>query len=136
MSLPFVELILQRGKGDCGIAALAMLLGRSYEDVFAVAITKSLRNPHQTGMYTRQLQAAAKRLGSKLRLKRTWDIESSVGLLTVEKVNRQADDFAQHLVLLKFGLIFDTDGTIWEPADYMEQQGFRPVSILVEDGDQ
>jgi hypothetical protein len=135
MSTPFVELILQRVKGDCGIAALAMFLGKSYEDVFAAAITKRFPRPHVGGMYTRQLQAVAKKFGCRLVLKRAWDEETACGLLTIEKVNKQPEDFAQHLVLLKFGLIFDTDGTIWEPADYYEQQGFRPVSLLVEEED-
>ena len=64
---PFVETIKQRGKADCCIAALAMLLGRTYEDVLAAAITKKHPQPHATGMYTlRQLQATARRLGIAL----------------------------------------------------------------------
>lgn len=133
MSLPFVNLQIQRGRGDCGIAALAMLLGRSYEDVFAAAVTRKYRNPHESGMYSAQIVKAAKRLGTTLTLRRTWDLESSCGLLTVDKINKQPDDYPQHLVLLKFGLIFDTDGTVWEPELYFEQNGFRPVSIFVEE---
>lgn len=133
MSLPFVELVIQRSKADCGIAVLAMLLGKAYEDVFAVAITDKHRTPHRTGMYTRQLQEVSRRMGTRLVLRRTWDLESSTGLLAVEKVDRQPDEFAQHLVLLKFGLIFDTDGTVWEPEFYFEKQGFRPISLLAEE---
>jgi hypothetical protein len=132
MSLPFVNLVIQRGKADCGIASLAMLLGLQYEDVFAVAITKKYPSPHHRGMYSRQIIATAKRLGTTLTLRRTWDLESSCGLLTVEKTDKQPDEFAQHLVLLKFGLIFDTDGIVWECDDYFRQLGFRPVSIFVE----
>ncbi len=133
MSLPFVELVIQRGKGDCGIAALAMLLGRPYEDVFAAAITRTCQKPHHSGMLTRQIQAAAARLGIVLILRRSWDLESSAGLLTVEQTEPKPDEFTQHLVLLKFGLIFDTDGTVWEPETFFEQQKFRPVSLLVEE---
>lgn len=136
MSLPFVELILQRSTADCGITALAMLLGRPYEDVFVAAITKKYRQPHKAGMYARQIQELSRRLGTKLVLKRTWDLENSCGLLTVEKIDKTEQDFAQHLVLLKFGLIFDTDATCWEPDFYFEKQGFKPVSILVEMGEE
>lgn len=135
MSLPFVELVIQRGRADCGIAALAMLIGRSYEDVFAASVTSKYRTPHLGGMCTSQLQQLARRLGSALTLKRTWDLEASCGLLTVEKLDKQKTDFAQHLVLLKFGLIFDTDGTVWEPELYFSQQKFRPVSLLIEEED-
>lgn len=135
MSLPYVALVLQRDKGDCGIAALAMLLGRSYEDVFAASISKKFRTPHTAGMYTRQLKATARKLGSKLLFKRAFDLESSCGLLTVEKIDKQPDEFAQHLVLLKYGLIFDTDGTVHEPDFYFDQQKFRAVSILIEEGE-
>lgn len=133
MSLPFVELVPQQERADCGIAALAMLLGKRYLDVYAAAVTKAYPHPHTTGMYTRQLQQVAARFGVTLALRRTWDLENDCGLLTVEKIDRQPDEYAQHLVLLKFGLVFDTDMTVWEPADYFEMQGFRPVSILVEE---
>lgn len=133
-ALPFVELVIQRAAGDCGIAALAMFLNQSYETVFAATITKKCKTPHLTGMYTRQLQRAARRFGTTLVLKRTWDVETVCGLLTLDKVDKQPDDFPQHLVLLKWGLVFDpADGTIWELDDYCEQQKFRPVSILVSD---
>jgi hypothetical protein len=132
VSLPFVNLQLQRGRGDCGIAALAMLLGQSYENVFAAAVTRKYRKPHEVGMYSKQIVQAARRLGTRLVLRRTWDLETSCGLLTVERLNKAVDEFSQHLVLLKFGLVFDTDGTVWEPELYFEQHGFRPVSIFME----
>lgn len=132
-SLPFVNMILQRGKADCGIAALAMYLGKDYEEVLIAASKSSRRNPLSSGMYSDHLIATAKRFKTTLVLHRSWDLESTCGLLTVEKVEPGPDDFAQHLVLLKFGLIFDTDGTIWSPDDYFELQKFRPVSIFVEE---
>lgn len=131
---PFVETVKQRGKADCCIAALAMLLGRTYEDVLAAAITKKHPQPHATGMYTlRQLQATARRLGIALHLRRTWDFETSTGLMTMEKIDPTTADFAQHVVLLKFGLIFDTDGFVWEPEMFCQILKFRPVSLLVEE---
>lgn len=133
MSLPFVELVIQHSAGDCGLATLAMYLGKPYEDVLLAAVSKKAPNPHIGGMMTRQIVRAAKRLGTRFILRRSWDIENDCGLLTVEKLERKPDEFAQHLVLLKWGLIFDTDGTVWEPDLYMTQHGFRPVSLLVEE---
>lgn len=132
MSLPFVELVLQRSKGDCGVAALAMLLGRTYEDVLSAAVTKRNAKPHVGGMFTRQLQRIARRLDARLLLRRAWDLEVSCGLLTVERTEKLPDEFQQHLVLLKFGLVFDTDGSVWEPETYFAQHGFKPVSLLEE----
>jgi hypothetical protein len=135
VSLPFVKIELQQGVADCGITALAMLLGRSYLDVLTAAITKKHPRPHQAGMHTRQVQAVAKRLGVSLVLRRSWDLEASCGLLSVEKMGAKPDEFNFHMVLLKFGLIFDTDGTVWEPDDYFQTEKFRPVSLLVEQED-
>ena len=131
MLLPFIELIPQRDKGDCGIAALAMFLGKSYEDVFAKAITKCHPKPHVTGMYTRQLKDVAKRLGVTLSLKRSWDLETDCGLLSVEKIDKKDDEFPQHILLLRFGLLFDTDTTVWEPDAYFAVNSYRPISLLV-----
>jgi len=131
-SLPFVTLVLQRQGSDCGLATLAMLLGLSYEDVLAAAVTRRRAKPHVGGMYTREITALARRLGTPLAFKRTWDLETDCGLLTIEKTKiTSADAFTQHLVLLKFGLVFDTDGTVWEPETYFAQHSFRPISLLV-----
>lgn len=130
--LPMVGLVLQRGVADCGIAALAMYLGLSYEDVFAAVVTKAKPKPHQGGMTCRQVQSAACRFGVRLLLRRSWDLETSCGLLTVDKIEPKPDEFSQHLVLLRFGLIFDTDATVWEPETYFAQHRFKPVSLLAE----
>lgn len=129
-ALPFVELVLQRSTGDCGIAALAMLLGLPYEDVFAALVTPTYPKPHRVGLMTRHVKQAAKRLGVSLALRRVWDLDESTGLLTVERNTPDAEQFKQHLVLLKFGLVFDTDGKAWEPETYFAQHDFKPVSLL------
>lgn len=130
MSFPFVNITLQQGKGDCVIAALAMLLNRPYLDVFAAAVP--YRIPHHTGMMSDAILATAETLGAPLVLRRAWDLDSDCGLLVIEKVKRTRKDFPQHVVLLKWGLLFDSDGTVWEPDDYFRLQGFRPVSMFVE----
>jgi len=120
---------------NIGLEALAMLIGHSYEDIFAKTVSKSCPTPHLSGMKTRDIVRVAKKFQVVLRLLRTWDLENSTGLLTVERLHKEKDEFEQHLVLLKFGLIFDTDGTVWEPETYFSQHEFRPVSILIEEGE-
>lgn len=133
MSLPYVELVLQSSTADCGIAALAMLAGKRHEDVLTAAVTRKHPAPHKGGMTTRQIVQLAARLKIRLSLRRSWDLENDVGLLTVEKVDKQPDEFAQHIVLLKWGLVFDSDGVVLEPEFFFTSQGFRPVSLLVEE---
>ncbi len=130
-TLPFVELIMTRGHADCGIVALAMFLQQSYENVLAAMVTKRHRTPHHHGLLTREIVAAAKRFDVTLVLKRAWDTEEDTGLLTVERIKLDPKEFAQHIVLLKFGLIFDNDGKVWEPETYYKQHKFKPVSLLV-----
>ena len=132
--LPYVELVLQQSPADCGIAALAMLLGRKYADVFAAAITKSDPDPHNLGMSIAAIKATAKRLGTTLRLSTHWDLETSCGILKMKYLKKRKGA-RYHVLLLKFGLLFDTDGTVWEPDVYFSTFHFTPVSIftVVED---
>lgn len=131
---PYVRLVSQRAKGDCGLAALAMYFGLSYEEVFCAAhCRKRDRDVRETGMYTKDFLRIAKRLGRVLLLRRKVDLDEDTGILTIERTEPQEECFLQHVVLLRFGLIFDTDGMIWEPQDYMDMLNFRPLSLLTED---
>ncbi len=132
MTLPYLKMIPQQGKADCGVVCLAMLLGKPYLEVYAAAHGRRRPHPEIIGMDTLQLKQAAKKFGITLALKRSWDPDTACGLLTVEKIDRGPHDFQYHLVLLKFGLIFDTDLTVWEPDVYYSTQKFRPVSLIVE----
>ena len=129
--LPFVDIEMTRNQGDCGIVALAMFLGQKYNDVLCACVTKAHPRPHWNGLMTREIVACAKKFGVQLRLLRTWDMEEACGLLTVERLNPTPDSFVQHLVLLKFGLVFDTDGQVWEPDVYFAQHDFKPMTLLV-----
>lgn len=129
--LPYVELVIQQGFADCGIASLAMLTGRPYADVLTSAVTTQKAAPHKGGMKTKQIIATAARLGLKMALRRTFDIEQDCGLLSVERITPKVNQWMQHMVLLKWGLVFDTDGKVWEPDVFFVQHGFRPLSLLV-----
>lgn len=131
MSLPFVNLVLQQERGDCGIAAFAMLTGQKYADVLCAAVSTKYPKPHNSGMLSRQLHALARKFGLVLELRRAWNMDEDAGLLSVERTTPKPDKFLQHMVLLKWGLVFDTDGTVWEPDVYLAQHGYRSLSLLV-----
>ena len=110
-----------------------MYLGVPYEDVLGAAVTITRRSRvHHSGMFTREMKRVAAKLGIALTLHRRVDIEVDEGILSVASPNRQE----QHTVLLKAGLIFDGDGTVWEPHVFLAHYHYAPISLLVRDEDQ
>lgn len=103
-----------------------MALNLPFEDVLgaAVKVTNSGR-VHHTGMTTAQIKATAKRLGVILRLRRHVDLDEDEGIVIL------ADATEAHAALLKSGLIFDGDGTVWEYAVYLKDKHYRVLSLLV-----
>lgn len=129
--LPFVDMEVTRNVGDCGVVAIAMFLGQKYNEVLCACVTPTHKRPHHAGLLTREIVACCKRFGVALRLLRTWEMEEACGLLTVERIHPEPGGFVQHLVLLKWGLIFDSDGQVWEPDTYFVQHDFKPMTLLV-----
>ncbi len=127
---PVVQIQVQRAPGDCAICALSMYLGTSYENVLGAAVSTTKRSRiHHVGMFTREMKRTAAKLGIPLTLRRGFDVDTDEGVLAV------ADGDKQHAVLLKAGLIFDGDGTVWEPETFMAHYHYKPVSLLVRDED-
>lgn len=104
-----------------------MLLGVPYEDVLGAAVkTTGGSRVHHAGMQTRDMKRTAKKLGVTLTLHRSIDLENDEGVLSVARAKDDA-----HAVLLKAGLIFDGDGTVWLPDVFLAATGYRPLSLLV-----
>jgi hypothetical protein len=127
--LSVIRFVGKQASSDCGIAALAMYLGKTYEDVLTVAamVTKN-KTVHRSGVFATELVRIAQQMHMTLIQKRTWDIENAFGVLFVDmnKGNR-------HAVLLKDGLIYDPDDlTIWDAEVYFEQQDCKPQLLLTE----
>ena len=120
---PVIQLIAQRTENDCVIATLAMYLGLSYEDVL-VAAAQIDQKAHHRGLYVPQIERVAKILGVRLRRKKTWDLEMSEGILSVEGKSES------HVVVLKAGLIFDTNSCVWEPSVYFLNEHYTPMLLL------
>lgn len=123
---PIMQMQVQRSPGDCGVCALSMALNLPFEDVLAAAVkaTNSGR-VHHTGMTTAQIKRTAARLKQPLRLRRHVDLEDDEGVLVM------GNDDEQHAAVLKGGLIFDGDGTVWESAVYLKERKYRVLSLLV-----
>lgn len=68
-------------------------------------------------MYVPQLRRIAKALGVRLAMRRHFDVETAEGILHIS--HREGD----HVAFLKAGLVFETDGTVWEPDVYRIYQG-------------
>jgi hypothetical protein len=116
------RVIVQREQSDCGVAALASYLGMSYEDVLrAVAVED--RNQGRCGLWVRTMKRIASILGHTLRQRRAIDWEDGYGLLLLP----------DHVVVLRNGLVFDGDGTIWDADAYLSNRGLtqRDCDFLV-----
>ena len=62
-----------------------------------------------------------------LRLVRAVDLENAHGILCIG-----AEKFDNlHLVILREGLIVDTDATLWDADLYLETYKAKPLSLLV-----
>ena len=115
MSAPILRVCVQRETNDCAVAALAMLLGRSYEDVLR-AVTVSDKMQGRTGLWTKTMQRIARRLGFTLRVRRLTDLDA-YGIIRLY----------DHAVVLRSGLIINPgDGTIWDADAYLSNYGVTP----------
>jgi hypothetical protein len=117
---PIIQIQLQRELADCAVASLAMLLGESYEDVLRVVTTID-RSQGKRGLWTRTLQRIAKQLGHTLRIKRTFDLESDYGLLRLP----------DHAVILRNGLVIDTNATLWDADAYLSSRKLKPEHCVL-----
>lgn len=110
MSAAVLRVMTQREPCDCAIAALAMYLGESYEDVLRVATTND-RHQGKKGLWRRTMLRMAARLGHTLRVTQAIDWEEDYGVLRLPA----------HAVVLRNGLVID-DGNIWDVDAYLANQ--------------
>jgi hypothetical protein len=124
---PVMQVVIQRHMNDCAVACLAMLLGLSYEEV----LVAFRHNVIVQGAKTRHIQHAAKRLGHRLRWQRYYSVdEGDTGLLAMDSDRWRM----HHLAVLKDGLIFDTDASVWDQDVYLATHKARTLSLLVLEG--
>ena len=122
-----LRMVPQRTEGDCTIVALAMFLGENYEDVLAMAAASQDFQVHHDGMYNRQVKQVAECFGVHLVEKHKWDEEEADGILSLKNPKTHAC----HVVVLRYGLIFDGDLGVWEPSVYYQHTGYKAWGILI-----
>jgi hypothetical protein len=83
-------------------------------------------------MFTSQILRTATALGVTLRRKRVFDTETDQGIVIIVYEREQEDD---HVMVLREGLLFDTDLSVWEPATYKATKHVRLTELLWKDGD-
>lgn len=120
-----------RGKHDCGVATLAMLLGRTYEEVLLVAGRIS-PNVLKKGLYSSDLVKIAGEFGSKLsRTTTPIDLEESTGILGLRFPTER-----EHFTFLTNGLMFDPqdENVVWDAILYVKKHKVVVVDLLEEEG--
>lgn len=125
MESPVLKIVLQRGDADCCIAALAMYLGRTYEDVLGVA-AQLHPEVHKRGMWIREVKAVAIALGTPLRVRRKWDMDTASGIMSLDSTKYTE----AHVVVLRAGLVFDTDGCVWDPDVFFVVNNYKAQTLL------
>ena len=129
---PVVLVRPQHTEGDCAIAALAMLLHVSYEDVLALA-AQTLKRPHERGLFLNEIERLTVALGHRLkRVRRGYDIDSDTGILGVRS------KAYSHVVVIREGVLIDpVDGEVWfDPSAYIDaiEGTHGPLLRYVEEG--
>lgn len=117
-----VQIIPQRTTKDCGVCCVAMFLGVSYEKALL-----AFGDVLDTGVTMRQIKAAAKKLGRPLTLARSIDLETDTGILALRGKHWPSD----HVVVLREGVIVDTDATVvFDIDEFLAVHEARPLSLL------
>ena len=120
-----MRLVLQRGIGDCGLAALATLTEQSYEDVFIEAAKVDRKRRGKSGLFLTTLVAIAKRMGIVLvqtKPPASWDDTDGLLMVTWAEGSRHEVGTA-HLVALADGVVVDPfDGLIVPPDEYLARE--------------
>lgn len=129
-----MRLVLQRGIGDCGIAAICTLAELSYEDVYIAAAKVDTQHRCKSGAQWTQLRQIAKAIGLTARLKRRPVLDEDEGLLAVQWLptsKHYGGAFGWHLVALAHGVIADpADGMVLPPDEYLSRSHAAAGALL------
>lgn len=93
---------------DCALLALAFYLGEPYDDVLRT-VARLDPDMGKKGLTTRQIKEVAKAMGHPLRIKRTVNFDDDYGIVL----------WVDHANVIRNGLLFESNGTVWDPTDYM-----------------
>lgn len=126
----FIEPMVQKDSGDCGIACIHMLSGRSYTDVVKAAPHHSYKH----GMTMKQIVETAATVGLTLRHRRKYDLSDDRGILGLipDPTHNGKTKRDEHVVLLLEGHIYDTyAGRLWlDIGMFLQQERYRVGTLL------
>lgn len=119
-----VRFVKQDGESlDCAIATVAMLCGVTYTQALTAFPKPS--KVLESGAYLTELQAAAKKLNVKTKIKKRFDVDEDTGILYVSGKD-------EHLVFLWAGRIIEGNGECWlNPASYLATYKYKAKSLVV-----
>jgi hypothetical protein len=124
---PLFSFQQQRHSADCAVVSLAHALGLPYEAVLIVA-SRIAPKVLTRGLYTVEIVLIAKEFGFDLRRKPKVDLDADSGVLCISFKSR-----GEHAVFLSNGLIFETNGDVWEAEAYLKAYKARVLHILEEE---
>ena len=127
MGAPIMRVETRRQSNDCAVWALATYLGLPYADVWA-KVLKLDRSKGRNGLHVKTIMRISEALGRPLRKVNAARInEDSYGVLTVQHPENG------HAAVVRNGLVFDTDATVWDLPTWLESVGYVPDTLLTEE---
>ena len=128
-----IKVVMQKKDYDCGIAAMAMLVGVPYGDVSAVCRELyGTTKPNKRGLLLYHMEEIGERLG--MPLERVYKAKNYLsGKTGILGMNGGKMDSAGHWVVLKDGdtILDPDDGSVYKIFDYVEANKCRPATILI-----
>ncbi len=122
-----IQPIRQVSEGDCALCSLAMILGKSYQEVSAAA-SSFIVKPHKNGLGTGEIKKIALKLGAKLTSTKTkgLPLDEETGIFLV-----RFPDKIEHAVVLFQGVIYDPyDGLLYDSTTYLSSKNAHPLNLL------
>lgn len=129
MQKDLFRIINMRGKHDCGVATLATLLGRTYEEILLSAGRISPR-VLKMGLYDSDLVKIAADFNTLLvRRVQKIDLDEHTGILGLRYPTKR-----EHFVFLTNGLVFDPqdENVVWDAYLFVKKFKVKVVGLLEE----
>lgn len=128
MGAPIMRIEARRQSNDCAAWALATYLGVPYEAVWG-HVVKLDRSKGRYGLHTKTILRIAEALGRPLlKVGPSGINEDSYGVLMVSHPKNG------HAAVVRNGLVFDTDSTVWDLPSWLEAVGYSIEHLLTEEG--
>jgi hypothetical protein len=103
-----------------------MISGETYENVLR-AVCRVDEDGASDGLFIPQIIKAASELGVELRKKRPVNLQRDNGILHI----RMRNGGLHVAILVRGGLIMETDGSLWTVAEYLRAYRPRVNAVLV-----